>query len=167
MRIPTYYRRPSWQLIFSGMAIGAMISWGVFLFIHGEWQEEYGKLIKEQEVQIENLNREKKIWQDEFEKLNKQNEEQLTVQEIIVYVTNYEKFHLDLLSQHEIENKVKEDISLLIAKDIETVYKSRGLLKKSIENKTIIVNDKRYKVTVTELVIYTTLSVELKLSFAE
>ncbi|HAQ08205.1 MAG TPA: sporulation protein, partial [Bacillus bacterium] len=31
MRIPPYYRRPEWQRFFSGMAVGALLSWVLFL----------------------------------------------------------------------------------------------------------------------------------------
>ncbi|MDV2888249.1 sporulation protein, partial [Alkalihalophilus pseudofirmus] len=49
MRIPPYYRRPSWQRFFAGMAIGGAISWCIFLYIFGVWQEENAKLIRKQQ----------------------------------------------------------------------------------------------------------------------
>lgn len=161
MRIPPYYRKPSWQRFLAGAAMGGLISWFIFLYIFGEWQEKYSKLIKKQEEDIARLINDKKIWQEEFKELNKKNREQLTVQEIKIKIKNSEKYKIDTFSVFEIEDQLKEDISMMIAKDIETVYKSRELIKKIIENKVFKVNEKRYRVEVKELVIYTTLSVQL------
>lgn len=161
MRIPPYYRKTSWQRFFAGAAIGGMISWFIFLFIFGEWQEKYSKLIEEQKKSIDKLEDDIEIWQEEFKELNKKNREQLTVQDIKIKIKNSEKYKMDSFSVFEIEEQLKEDISMMIAKDIDTVYKSRELIKKIIENKVFKVNEKRYRVEVRELVIYTTLSVQL------
>ena len=65
------------------------------------------------------------------------------------------------------EDKVKEDIGMMMAKDIDTVNNSRELIKKIIENRTIPMNDKRYNLKVTEMTIYTTLSIEIEISIAD
>lgn len=165
MRIPSYKRFLEWRRLFAGMAIGAVVSWLVFLYIYGEWQEEYSMKIKMQEDDIRELQTEKKIWQEDVEKLNKENEEKLTIQNIKVRITNYEKYKLDLYSAYEIEEAIKEDIRTLLTKDIETAFKSRDLLKKTIENKIFKVHDKRYRLQVKEIVYYTTLSIQLNLEF--
>jgi hypothetical protein len=54
-----------------------------------------------------------------------------------------------------------------LAKDMDTVYTSRELIKKIIETQTIKVNDKRYKLKVKEMTIYTTLSIELEVMIAD
>jgi hypothetical protein len=87
------------------------------------------------------------------------------VQKISVEITNWEKYDLDSFSAFEVEDKVKEDIGMMIAKDLDTVYKSKDLIKKIIENKTIRINNKRYRLEVKEMVIYTTLSVQLEIRF--
>jgi hypothetical protein len=163
MRIPPYYRKPTWQQFFAGVLIGGIISWFIFLYIHGEWQEEYSKKITTQKNEIADLQKEKLIWQEEFKKLNKENREQLIVQTLYIKVKNTKKYDIDSLSVLEIEETVEEDISMMVAKDIDTVYKSRELIKRIIENKTIKVNDKRYKLKVTEMTIFTTLSIELEM----
>lgn len=165
MRIPSYRQFLEWRRLFSGMAIGAVISWLVFLYIFGEWQEKYSMKIKKQEDDIRELQTEKRIWQEDVEKLNKENEEKLTIQQIDVRISNYEKYKLDSYSAYEIEESVKEDIRTLLTKDIETAFKSRDLLKRTIENKTFKVHDKRYRLQVKEIVYYTTLSIQLNLDF--
>jgi hypothetical protein len=161
MRIPPYYRKPSWQQFFAGMAIGGGISWCIFLYIFGVWQEEQSTQIHEQKELIAKLNNDKNIWQEEFQALNKKSIEQMTVQEIKIKIINGDKYKLDLLSVFQTEQGVKEDISMMVAKDLETVYKSRELLRRAIENKVIKVNDKRYRLEVREIFIYTTLSIRL------
>lgn len=165
MRIPPYYRYPSWQRFFAGMAIGGAISWCIFLYIFGVWQEKHTALIKKQTEDIIDLNEEKKIWQEEYKEINKRTIEQLTIQKINVKITNGDKYKLDLLSISEIEDSVKDDIKMMIAKDLDTVYKSKELIKKIIHNKTVKIHDKRYTLEVKELVIYTTLTIHLEIDF--
>ncbi len=167
MRIPPYYRRPSWQRFFSGMALGGIISWFIFMYIHGVWQEKSAKLTHQLEDNIKDLENEKKIWQEEYEKLNRQNLEQITVQKINIKITNWEKYKLDLFSVSQTEEAVKDEISMMLAKDLETVAKSKDLIKKVIENKPVKINEKRYKLKVKEMVIYSTLTIELEIQFDE
>ncbi len=165
MRIPPLYRRPGWQRFFAGMAVGGAISWCIFLYVYGVWQEENTELIRKQKEAIVDLNNEKKIWQEEYKQMNKRNIEQLTVQKINIKIMNSEKYKLDSLSVLETENAVRDDISMMLAKDLETVYKSKDLLKKIIENKPAIINEKRYKLKVKEMVIYTNLTIQLEVQF--
>jgi hypothetical protein len=165
MRIPPLYRNPGWQRFFAGMAVGGMISWCIFLYIYGVWQEKNTELIHKQQQDIIDLNNEKKIWQEEYKEINKRNIEQLTVQKINIKITNSEKYKLDSLSVLETEDSVRDDISMMLAKDIETVYKSKDLFKKIIENKQIKINEKRYKLKVKEMVIYTNLTIQLEIQF--
>lgn len=65
------------------------------------------------------------------------------------------------------EDAIKEDLRTIVAKDMELVYKSRALLKKSIENKVVESDQKRYRFKVSELIIYTTVYVELSVTFAD
>ncbi|MGX6443026.1 sporulation membrane protein YtrI [Neobacillus sp. K501] len=165
MRIPPYYRYPSWQRFFAGMAIGGAISWCIFLYIFGVWQEKHTALIKEQTEDILDLENEKKIWQEEYKEINKRTIEQLTIQKINVKLTNGEKYDLDLLSVSEIEDAIKDDISMMIAKDLDTVYKSKELIKKIIHNKTVKIQEKRYNLQVKEMVFYSTLTIHIELEF--
>lgn len=167
MRIPPYYRRPAWQRFFAGMVIGGAISWCIFIYIYGVWQEEHTALIEKQSEKIVDLENEKKIWQEEYKEINKRTIEQLTIQKINVKIINGEKYKLDMLSVSEIEDSVKDDISMMIAKDIDTVYKSKELIKKIIQNKPVRINDKRYKLKVKEMVIFTTLSIQLEIEFEQ
>ncbi|WP_312471144.1 sporulation membrane protein YtrI [Neobacillus sp.] len=165
MRIPPFYRKPAFQRFFGGMAVGGAISWCIFLYIYGVWQERNTELLRKQQQDIVDLNNEKKIWQDEYKEMNKRNLEQLTVQKINIKIVNWEKYKLDSLSVLETEDSVRDDINMMLAKDLETVYKSKDLLKKIIENKPVKINEKRYKLKVKEMVIYTNLTMQLEIQF--
>ncbi|WP_236619585.1 sporulation membrane protein YtrI [Bacillus sp. 1NLA3E] len=167
MRIPPYYHKPSWQQFFSGLAIGGAISWCMFLYIFGVWQEKQANQIHKQEEDIQELKSDIKIWQDEFQALNKKNIEQMTLQKIQIKISNGEKYNLDRLSIYQIEEGVKDDINMVIAKDLETVYKSRELLRRTIENKVVKVSGKRYRLEIKEIFIYTTLSIKLDIHLEE
>lgn len=164
MRIPPFYRLRSVQQFFAGMAIGGVISWCVFLYINGEWQERYSKELKQQEETIKNLEKEKNIWQNDYRELNKKNEELLIVQDIKIKIN--QKYQIDSFSIYEVEEAIKEDINPLLKMDIDTAYKSSDWVKKVIENRTHKVNDKRYQLKVKEIVFYTTLSIQLEMQLA-
>ncbi|WP_027410174.1 sporulation membrane protein YtrI [Anoxybacteroides tepidamans] len=163
MRIPPYYQSRAWQRFFAGAAIGAIVSWFIFLHLFGILQEKQVRRIAELQDKIVDLQNDIQIWQEDYVKLNKMNKKKLTIQEIRIHLTNAEQYKLDSYMKFRIEESVKEDISHLVAKDIETVYKSKELLKKTIENKTFTINEQAYKLEITELFLFTTLSIELKL----
>jgi len=167
MRIPPFYRFRSWQLIFFGAIIGAILSWLIFLYMYGEMQEKQVQTIRKQNEEIMDLRKEKKIWQEDFQKLNEKNQKLLTVQEIYIKVVNADKYKLDSLSVFEIEESIKEDISMVLAKDLSLVYSTRELLERTIENKPVKIKDKRYKLQVKNMVFYTLLTIEVEIGLAE
>ncbi|MFY4774612.1 sporulation membrane protein YtrI [Metabacillus sp. RGM 3146] len=167
MRIPPYYRQPSWQRFFVGAFIGAIISWCVFLFTYGVFHERLVYIVHKQQDTIRGQNQRLKIWEEDIKILNKETIEKLTVNDVKVHLTNADRYDLSTLTIFKIENNVKEDISDVIARDIESVFKSRKLLKKAIENKVYKLDDKSYRLKITEMAIYTTVYVELEIAFAK
>ncbi len=167
MRVPPYYRQPSWQRFFSGMAIGACISWCIFLYMHGVMMEKKSALISKQNKDITNLQKDIRIWQDDYRELNEKNLERLTVQEIQLKIKNWEKYDLDRLGTFEAEETIKDDLKLFLAKDLEFVYKSSDLITKIIENKVISMNGKRYRIHIASMFVYTTIHIQLELSLDE
>ncbi|WP_374719967.1 sporulation membrane protein YtrI [Parageobacillus toebii] len=163
MRIPPHYNYPTWQRFFAGVVIGALISWFVFLHLFGVLQEKQVRKIIELQDKIADLEDEIRIWQEDYVKQNKINKKKLMVQEISVHLVNAEQYKLDSYTTFRIEESVKEDVSHLKAKDIETVYNSRELLKRAIENKTYTINEPPSKLEIYQMFVFTTLSIELKL----
>ena len=167
MRIPPLYRKPNWQRFFAGAAIGGCISWLVFLFMFGIMQEKTSSMLDQQANQIKELKRNLSIWQEDFQELNKENEDMLTIQNIEVKVLNFERYNIsDRQSIFNIEEGIKEDLKSLLAKDLTTVYKNRDIIKKTVENKTMNINGKRYQLIVHELYFYTTISLVLEIKLA-
>ncbi|WP_442595444.1 sporulation membrane protein YtrI [Neobacillus sp. D3-1R] len=166
MRIPSWQLWKKWRRFFTGMAVGSVISWCIFVFIFGVWQEKHSKLIREQEEAIKEYKSEKLIWQEEFKTLNKKTQEKITIQDVKIKVMNADKYKLDVFSVYEVEESVKEDLKIMIAKDLETVYKSRDLLKKVIEHKVVKINGKRYRLEMKEIYIFTTLHIQLEIHLA-
>ncbi|MBK5442925.1 MULTISPECIES: sporulation membrane protein YtrI [Peribacillus] len=162
MRIPPFHRSPTWQRFFAGAALGGLISWVIFFYMYGVQQETQIRIIHDQREEIKDLNEEIAIWEQEYKKLNQQNEEILTIQEVEVTITNG-KYSLDRLSIAEAEDVIEDDLSSLLAKDIVSVYNGKMLLKKSIENKIVDINKKRYKLEVVEIMFYTKMNIEIKL----
>ncbi|WP_232310506.1 hypothetical protein [Mesobacillus selenatarsenatis] len=74
------------------------------------------------------------------------------------------KNNLDTLSIYEIEEETKGQLNMLLAKDLDSVFKSRDLITRVIENKSIKVNDKRYKLKIKSMVIYTSVSIQVEIS---
>lgn len=168
MRIPSFYRSKSFQRMFFGAVIGAIISWLLFLYTFGEMQEEQVTTIRKQQEQIANLEKEKNIWQEDFKKLNEKNKEMLTVQDFTVKITNAAKYKIDPLSIFEAEEQIKKEIdSTILAKNLDELFNSRGLLIKLIENKPIEISDRKYEVRVEKFILYTTVIIELELSLAD
>ncbi|MBM4762544.1 sporulation membrane protein YtrI [Bacillus sp. B15-48] len=167
MRIPPYYRKPSWQRFFAGMVIGAFLSWCVFLYMHGVMIEDKTAYISKLEGDLKQEKRNVKIWQDDYKKLNEKNLDQLTIQNIEIKILNGEKYGLDSLAVYEAEEEIKEYLNFFLAKDLDFVYKSRDLIQKMIENKVVPLNGKRYRLSITSMFVYTTVSIQIKLHLDE
>ncbi len=162
MRPPSILSQKEWQRFFAGVAIGAIISWVIYVYLHGMMQESQMKEIIEQQQTIQKLEDEIAIWEQESESINEETEKKLTIQEIQIAIENYRDYDLDLLSVLKAQEEIRKDLSSLITKDLETVYKGRFLIKKTVENKIIEMNDKKYSFTVSELMFYTTIYIEVK-----
>ncbi|KKI91727.1 sporulation protein [Bacillus sp. SA1-12] len=165
MRIPQHYQQPSWQRFFAGAAIGAVISWCVFLFMFGVIQEKHSTKITEQQVVINDLKKSVEIYQEEFTKLNKEAQKKVTVQDIEIDLTNGEKYHFQKFQIENIERIIEDDLLDLIAKELEGVISNHKLIKRTIENRTLSIDDKNYKLKVTHFFLSTTIYIEVEISY--
>ncbi|WP_019242898.1 MULTISPECIES: sporulation membrane protein YtrI [Bacillus] len=163
MKPPILSSRQEWQRFFAGIAIGGIISWVLFFYMYGVMQEKQISKITKQHQQIEDLNNEIEIWKKEIQSLNQKVEKSVTIQEITITIENYKKYKIDLLSRLETQEALRKDLSSLITKDLETVYKGKNLIKKAIENKTIEINEKKYTFEVKEIMFSSTLIIEVAL----
>ncbi len=145
---------------------GAIVSWLFFLFTYGTFQEEQVTLIEKQREHARDLKNQISIYQKDLHKLNEDNKQRLLIQSVDVKLINGEKYRIAQPDKMKFEEQVKDNISEVITKDIESVYKTKELLKRTIENKIYTINEKEFKAEVKELTIYTRLSVEIHISFA-
>ncbi|MDQ0231028.1 sporulation membrane protein YtrI [Metabacillus malikii] len=164
MRIPPYYHQPTWQRFFAGVAIGAVISWLVFLFIYGVLQEKHRTIIEKQKLTIEELEKDIQIYQEEYAKINKEAQEKVTIQSIDVHLSNGDKFQFKEFKIQQIENKIKDDLADLVAKDMQSVYTNHKLIERMIENQSIPIDGKEYKLKMTKFMLYTTIYIEMEIS---
>lgn len=148
------------------MMCGAIVSWLFFLFTYGTFQEEQVTLIEKQREHARDLKNQISIYQKDLHKLNEDNKQRLLIQSVDVKLINGEKYRIAQPDKMKFEEQVKDNISEVITKDIESVYKTKELLKRTIENKIYTINEKEFKAEVKELTIYTRLSVEIHISFA-
>ncbi len=164
MRIPDFYQNVGWQRFFSGIFVGSLVAWFIFLHMYGVLQEEQAQKIIILQDEIKDMKGDMNLWQQDYMERNKENANKLIIEKIKIDITNAEKTHLGEYSKFQIEESVKENIHHLVAKDIETAYQSREILKKAIENKIYVVNNLRYEVRVREILFFTTLSVNLEVT---
>jgi hypothetical protein len=135
MRIPEYYKKPPWQRFFAGMAMGAIISWLIFLFIYAELQEQQLQIIDKQNSQIVDLEKKRRVLTEDIDILNEENKKKIKIQDIKVEILNSQKFGFDSLIRHKLESSVINDLNHLLTKDINTVSSNKVLLRKAIENR--------------------------------
>lgn len=167
MRIPPYYKRSGWQRFFAGMIIGMIFGWLFFLYEFGTVQEKLVTEIKKQESTIKDQKQSIEILRSDRDEVNKENLKMLTIQELKVYFKNDKNLKLSELSIHELRSAIENELKGVLSKNIETIANSKDLLFQTLENKTFIINDKRYQVTVKELYLFTTLEIFVVIRLAE
>ncbi|WP_050616036.1 sporulation membrane protein YtrI [Bacillus testis] len=161
MRSPYVQFNASWQRFFAGAAIGAIVSWLLFLHMYSIMQEKQIATIRSQKQIIVDQKNKIDIWEKESQSQNKETIKKMKIHEIQVSITNYRELKLDLLSAMEAQEAIRKDLSSLLTKDVESVYKSKYLIKKTIENKQLILNEKTYSFEVAEVLFYSTLHIEV------
>jgi hypothetical protein len=164
MRIPPYFQRKGFQRFFAGLSIGFILGWVFFLTQFGMFQERYIDMILSQKEQIRNLKNSQKLIIADYEKNNEEIAKKLKVQDIKVRVANSYELKAPQLDILKVQQRVMEEAHHLIGQDIETVAKSELLLRKTIENKTFLIDDHSYQVRVTNLFLYTKLEIHIHIS---
>jgi hypothetical protein len=166
MRIPPYYEKGSWQRFFAGGVVGGILSWIIFAYMFGVYQDIQIKHITKQAEEIRKLKANIEIWQEDYKKLNEENQKGITLQEINVKLINAEKYKFDSLRKLDLESKVREDISHLIAKEISTIYDDQDLIERAIENRSFTIDDKDYQLEVRGIyLLYTNLEIQVAMKF--
>lgn len=167
MHIPPYYKKESWQRFFVGTFIGAIIAYGVFLFMYGtlyEKQQEENFDLKSQVTELKNQN--EALTQDKKD-LNERTQEPSTIEKIDIKIENAKDLKMDSMLIHQLEEMIKQEISHLVGKEIEIISNSDQLLISTIENKGFTVDDFTYYFDVSFLAITQTVRLTVKAKLSE
>ncbi len=163
MRIPPYYQKAGWQRFLAGLIIGMIIGWFFFIYEFGTIQEKLVTQIKIQEATIKDQQENIEILRSDKDELNKQNQKKLTIEEIKVHFNNAKSLKLSELSTYELRSAIEKELTPIINKNIETVANTKELLFHTIENKIFMINEKKYRVIVKELYLFTSLELVVEI----
>ncbi|WP_077621206.1 sporulation membrane protein YtrI [Sediminibacillus massiliensis] len=166
MHIPPYYKRESWQRFFSGVFIGAIMAFVLFLYIYGQFYEKWVEENMELHAQIAELDRQKEALLENQKDIDEKTKEKVTVQTIDVEVENGKELRLDRLIVHQLEENIKEEIRDVVGKDIVSLSENDYFLVSTIENKTYRIDDITYRATVSKLIIAPEIKLTIKLHFS-
>lgn len=166
MHIPPYHKKATWQRFFVGAVIGAILSYGVYLYIYGSLYEQLLEDNLELEAEVTELEKQNEALTQDKEDLDEQKEQPITVETIEINITNESELRLDRLIVHQLEELINEEINHLIGENVTIIDESSQLLRSSIENKGFSVDDFTYYFDVLQLTISRNmiLTVEAKLS---
>ncbi|WP_226680357.1 sporulation membrane protein YtrI [Sutcliffiella horikoshii] len=160
MRVPPYNRDPGWQRFFSGVVMGAIVGWLIFMLMYGVTLEKnIGDLIKYKE-EVKSYKNRIHILTEDNDKL-KEEKDQLKIEDFKISITNHEKYMLNSFSRSSIIARITEDLNDQVSKDVASIKDNRQLLIKVIENKSYTLDDKRYYFEVDFLYIDTTIEMDL------
>ena len=160
MRVPPYNRDPGWQRFFSGVVLGAIVGWFIFMLMYGVTLEKnICDLIKYKE-EVKSYKDRIHILTEDNDKL-KEEKDQLKIEDFNISIINHEKYMLNSFSRSSIIARITEDLNDQVSKDVASIKDNRQLLIKVIENKSYTLDDKRYYFKVEFLYIDTTIEMDL------
>ncbi|WP_258871304.1 hypothetical protein, partial [Halobacillus trueperi] len=87
----------------------------------------------------------------------------MSVKEISVVFTNAKKLEIDLLTQHQLDALVKDQLVTVSGKDVSIVADQVDLIISTIENKNYVVDDFTYELKVTRLIVSETMNLHLEI----
>lgn len=85
-------------------------------------------LLRSQQHHMDSLKEQITLYREDLHKLNEDNKQRLLIQSVDVHLVNREQYKIPEPDTLKFEDQVKEDISEVITKDIESVYKTKELL---------------------------------------
>ncbi|MBO8156468.1 MAG: hypothetical protein H0Z32_08420 [Bacillaceae bacterium] len=167
MHIPAYYKKREVQYFFAGAVIGGIIAYIIFLYMYGSQTERWIEENVQLHSRINDLERENQTLTKDKANLKNKNEQILTIQTIDVELINAEQLKLDRFVIYQLTEAVKNELSSLIGKSIQSVSENQALIYATIENKTFKVDDFAYEAKVSSLTISRTLHAKIKISISK
>ncbi|AIK37389.1 hypothetical protein COM13_01260 [Bacillus pseudomycoides] len=163
MRVPSATIAKKWYLFLGGAAVGGILSWFIFLYIYGVFQEDYAKKIVFQETEITRLKKNLHVLTEDRTKLNEENKSLLTIQEIKIEIPNHDKYDLDRVTLENMITSLQEDLQHLVTKNVQSVAKNKELLIKTIENKVYKHYDRSYRFKIETISFDTVLEISINI----
>ncbi|WP_410983446.1 sporulation membrane protein YtrI [Bacillus cereus] len=163
MRVPNASTAKRWYLFLAGAAVGGILSWFIFLYIYGVFQQEQASTIAEQKQIIKQQKEKLHVLLEDHDKLNKENKQLLTIQEIKIKIANGDKYDLDNLTLENITTSIHNDLQHLLTKNIQSIAQNKELLKKAIENKVYKHYDRIYRFKVDMISFDTVLEISINI----
>ncbi|MFC7393665.1 sporulation membrane protein YtrI [Scopulibacillus cellulosilyticus] len=161
MRIPPYYKIPSWQRFLSGVVVGMIIGFLFFILLYGLAQERQINKIREQATEIKSLQNDKKALLEDQDKENEELEKKLKVQDIQVNIQTSSRKNIDRIVRYELEEQISERLQSLIKNNIESVAVNKELIYKAVEDHPFTIDKNAYYFKVKSLVIYSVIEVNV------
>ncbi|MEH6888685.1 sporulation membrane protein YtrI [Bacillus sp. JJ864] len=152
-----------WKLFLGGAAAGGILSWIIFLYIYGVFQEEQTKTLEKQQTIIKKLTDDLHVLIEDQKKENEKNKKLLTIQEIEIEIVNHEKYNLDTLTVETLQTSIRDDLRHLLTQNIQSVANNKELLKKVIENKVYKYYDRVYRFEIETVSFDTLLEISVKI----
>jgi hypothetical protein len=162
MRVPTFLPN-RWKLFLGGAAVGGILSWIIFLYIYGVFQEVQTKTLEKQQAIIKKLTNDLHVLIEDQNKENEKNKKVLTIQEIEVEIVNHDKYNLDSLTVETLKTSIRDDLRHLLTQNIQSVANNKELLKKVIENKVYKYYDRVYRFEIETVSFDTTLEISVNI----
>ncbi|MCA0986335.1 sporulation membrane protein YtrI [Guptibacillus algicola] len=164
MRVPQVYTRKGWQKFLAGLSVGVIFGWLFFLMLFGIMYEKQITTIKEQKIKISDLKTQNRtLLDDEKNYDNEDIEKTLLIKGILVTFDKEQDLSLNSLTKHELKKAVQDELNDLLNKDLGSVAHTRSFIIKSLENKTLLINDIEYGFEVKQMIVYTTVEVVLSI----
>lgn len=162
MHIPQLKNKNSWQRLIVGFFSGAVVSYGVIMFMYGSM---YEKLFEENLMLQAEINELEGLYESllETQKEEKEkNKEKIAVETIEITIMNAEDLEIDRLTVHQLTDMIKREINNIIGQEITSLSSSDHLLVSTIENKRFSIDDFNYAFEVKQMTISTIVKLKLE-----
>src|SRR5699024_1233702 len=166
MHIPPYHKKMSWQRFFIGLLFGALISYGIVIYMYGQMYEELFQENLCVQPELSEVKTQNESSLKTNEDLEEPSKEPITVESIDMVIENKEELQPDTFTVHKLEDLIKQEIDHLVGQDVYIVSESDELLIAAVENNVYEVDDFSYEFEVSKLTIsnHIKITVDAKLS---
>ncbi|MBU5468105.1 hypothetical protein KQI49_14850 [Virgibacillus sp. MSJ-26] len=166
MHIPPYHKKMSWQRFFIGLFFGALISYGIVIYMYGQMYEDLLEKNLALQSELSDVKKQNESLLKTNEDLDEQSKKPITVESIDMVIENKEELKLDTFTVHKLEDLIKQEIDHLVGQDVYIVSESEELLIAAIENNVYEADDFSYEFEISKLTIsnHIKITVDAKLS---